>query len=155
VNTNSSKNTTTVLKSDEHNPKDMSENKKLRSDNKSNRKEDKISIKLFDEEELLPRCDKDPQNFKMNTMFEEKAYEKFNLKHFLITLEEKIIFKEKIQSLNGNSVSLLLREIQKLNPQILDEIDDNFIQVKAEKLDYKSYEILIRYIDGLNISDTK
>ena len=88
-------------------------------------------------------------------MFEEKAYAKFNLKHFLITLEEKIIFKEKIQSLNGDSLSLLLREIQKLNPQILDEIDDDFIQVKAEKLDYKSYEILIRYIDGLNISDTK
>jgi len=163
LNSNKSQNKTTALKSDEHNPRGIYENKKLGSDNKSNRKEDKISIKLYDDEELISGNDQVPKNFKINSIIEDKAFVKFNLKQFLITFEERLIFKEKIQTLNGNSVALLLREIQKLNPQILEEIDDNFIQVKPEKLDYKSYEILIRYylillnirfIDGLNILDS-
>jgi hypothetical protein len=66
------------------------------------------------------------------------------LKEISINLEEKESLKERIESLDVNSLSLLLRELQKQCAYVLDEIDENYIQILIDKFDIHNYKKINR-----------
>ena len=66
------------------------------------------------------------------------------IKNPLINFEEKLKFNENIRRMDGNFLSILLREFQKLCPQVIEEIDDENIQIRLDKLNSKSFEQISR-----------